>query len=157
VNVVGRQWSWSFNYLNPEDQAYDDGTPAKLPQLWLPVNKRIRFVLTSVDVIHSFWVPSFLFKLDVFPGRHNTFELTPNKIGVYEGKCAELCGTYHSKMLFTTHVVSQADYAAHIAALKAAGQTGQLPVGVLSTPQDRERDYTVDDKTPAAGSEGSHE
>ena len=56
-----------------------------------------------------------------------------NKIGVFAGKCAELCGTYHSQMLFSVHVVSRADYDAHIAALKAAGQTGQLQTGRIVT------------------------
>jgi cytochrome c oxidase subunit 2 len=143
VNVVGRQWSWTFNYVT--DQAYDVGTPAQLPQLWLPVNETVRFVLTSPDVIHSFWIPAFLFKMDVFPGKENTFQLTPNKIGVYEGKCAELCGTYHSRMLFSVHVVSQADYQAHEAALRAAGQTGNLWQGVVNSAADRERAYTLGD------------
>ena len=71
--------------------------------------------------------------MDVVPGRKNQFELTPNKIGVFEGKCAELCGTYHSQMLFSVHVVSQADYLAHIATLKAGGQSGLLETGTIST------------------------
>jgi len=144
VNVVGRQWSWSFNYV--DDQVYDVGTPVALPQLWLPVDKRVKFILTSPDVIHSFWVPAFLFKMDVFPGRMNNFELTPNKIGVYRGKCAELCGTYHARMLFETHVVSEADYRAHVDALRRAGQGGQVPSGILNTPADRKREYTLTDK-----------
>jgi cytochrome c oxidase subunit 2 len=71
--------------------------------------------------------------MDVVPGRENQFELTPNKIGVFQGKCAELCGTYHSQMLFTVHVVSKADYLAHIAALKAGGQSGLLQTGTIVT------------------------
>ncbi len=85
--------------------------------------------LTSPDVIHSFWVPQFLFKMDVIPGRDNQFELTPNKIGVFAGKCAELCGTDHSRMLFNVNVVTRAEYDAHIAALKANGQDGRLETG----------------------------
>jgi cytochrome c oxidase subunit II len=147
VNVVGRQWSWSWNYNynaatpgqsttnctgGPQCDAapvWDAGTPDVPPTLWLPVNERVRFTLTSTDVIHSFWVPAFLFKLDVVPGRVNEFELTPDKIGLYAGKCAELCGVDHSRMLFNVNVVSVADYNAHIAALAAAGHTGQLPYG----------------------------
>ena len=131
VGVVGFKWNWGFNYL--DDAAYETGTPAKPAELWLPVNERVRFKLTSPDVIHSFWVPQFLFKMDVVPGRENQFELTPNQIGVFAGKCAELCGTYHSEMLFTVHVVSRADYDAHIAALKAAGQDGTLQTGRIIT------------------------
>ena len=134
INVVGKQWSWDFNYI--EDNVYDAGVQAQLngtpspekqaPTLYLPVNRKIQFVLTSRDVIHSFWVPAFLFKMDVFPGVVNRFELTPQRIGTFKGKCAELCGEYHSEMLFTVKVVSQADYDAHVSALRAAGKSGAL-------------------------------
>ncbi len=143
INVVGRQWSWSFNYV--DEQVYDAGTPGDRPELVLPVNNLVRFELSSADVIHSFWVPSFLFKLDVVPGRLNTFELTPNKIGTFAGKCAELCGTDHSRMRFDVRVVSEADYKAHIADLKRVGQTGQLPAGILNTSEARERAYNLED------------
>lgn len=127
VNVVGYQWNWGFNYL--DDNVYEAGTPQQLPTLYLPVDEKVRFVLTSPDVIHSFWVPDFLFKMDVIPGRTNQFELTPDKLGTYAGRCAEMCGTYHSQMLFNVKVVTQAEYEAHIAALRAAGQTGLLDTG----------------------------
>ena len=68
-------------------------------------------------------------KMDVVPGRHNTFEVTPNKLGTYAGKCAELCGADHSRMLFDVKVVNRADYDAHIADLKARGQVGLLDTG----------------------------
>jgi cytochrome c oxidase subunit 2 len=135
VNVVGKQWSWDFNYMT--QQVYEAGTQAELtgkplkenelPTLWLPVDKRVEFVLTSRDVIHSFWVPAFLQKLDVIPGRVNKFQVVPTTEGTFAGKCAELCGAYHSAMLFEVKVVSQSDFDAHIKALQAAGQTGQLP------------------------------
>jgi cytochrome c oxidase subunit II len=131
VGVVGFKWNWGFNYL--KDDAYETGTQNRPAELWLPVNERTRFKLTSPDVIHSFWVPQFLFKMDVVPGRQNEFELTPNQIGVFAGKCAELCGTYHSLMLFNVHVVSHEDYLAHIKALQAAGQQGQLQTGRIIT------------------------
>jgi cytochrome c oxidase subunit 2 len=131
VGVVGFQWSWTFNYL--DDGVYDTGTPEQPPTLWLPVDERIRFELTSPDVIHSFWVPAFLYKQDVVPGRLNQFEATPNRIGTYAGKCAELCGVDHSRMLFTVKIVSQQDYEAHMAALRSLGQTGVLQSGRVST------------------------
>jgi len=134
VGVVGFKWNWGFNYL--DGGAYETGTPAKPAELWLPVDERVRFKLTSPDVIHSFWVPQFLFKMDVVPGRENQFELTPNKVGTFAGKCAELCGTYHSDMLFNVHVVPRAEYDAHIAALKAAGQSGTLQTGRIVTTGD---------------------
>jgi len=131
VGVVGFKWNWGFNYT--QDDAFETGTTAEPAELWLAVDERVRFKLTSPDVIHSFWVPAFLFKMDVVPGRENQFELTPNKVGTFAGKCAELCGTNHSQMLFSVHVVPRADYDAHIAALKARGQSGQLQTGRIVT------------------------
>jgi len=134
VNVVGKQWSWDFNYV--EAGTFESGTQAELtgvpgvaatlPALYLPVNKRVEFVLTSRDVIHSFWVPQFLMKMDIVPGKVNRFQIKPTEIGTFQGKCAELCGTYHSQMLFQVKVVSQADYDAHMAALLAQGNVGML-------------------------------
>jgi cytochrome c oxidase subunit 2 len=127
VGVVGFKWQWGFNYLN--DDVHAVGGPNHPAELVLPVDKKVKFELTSPDVIHSFWVPAFLFKMDVIPGRKNVFEVTPNKLGTYPGRCAELCGVDHSKMLFTVRVVSEADYQAYVAGLKAAGQTGKLDTG----------------------------
>jgi cytochrome c oxidase subunit 2 len=134
VNVVGKQWSWDFNYV--EAGTFESGTQAeltgqpgvadKLPALYLPVNKRVEFVLTARDVIHSFWVPQFLMKMDMLPGKVNRFQIVPTEIGTFQGKCAELCGTYHSQMLFQVKVVSQADYDSHMAQLKAQGNVGML-------------------------------
>ena len=89
----------------------------------------MRFNLNSPDVIHSFWVPAFLHKLDVIPGRTNKFEVTPNRVGVYAGKCTELCGADHSRMLFDVHVVSRAEYEAHLQDLRNKGQVGVLESG----------------------------
>lgn len=134
VNVVGKQWSWDFNYL--EDDVHEVGTQAILtgepgaeetiPTLYLPVNERTEFVLTSRDVIHSFWIPAFLQKMDMMPGRVNRFQVVPTQEGQFKGKCAELCGAYHSQMLFNVKVVPRAEYDAHMAELRAAGQTGLL-------------------------------
>lgn len=129
INVVGRQWSWSFNYVDAD--VYDAGTPGERPTLYLPKDQTVLFELTSPDTIHSFWVPGFLFKMDIIPGKVNTFALTPNKEGTFAGKCAELCGVDHSRMLFNVTVVSAAEYEAHLAGLRARGQTGQLPKGIL--------------------------
>ena len=134
IQVIGKQWSWDFNYL--DDDVYDTGEHAqgldqpgaldKQVTLWLPVDERVQFTLNSRDVIHSFWVPAFLFKMDVIPGRTNTFQVTPTAVGEYRGKCAELCGEYHSAMLFNVKVVTRAEYDAHMAELRAAGQDGAL-------------------------------
>ncbi len=129
VTVVGQQWSWTFNYdkdaaLDGSTTVYDDGTTADRPTLYLPVDKSVTLQLRSPDVIHSFWVPAFLFKMDVVPGRQNHFSFTPTREGTFVGRCAELCGTYHSRMLFNVKVVSESDYAAHLKALKAKGNIG---------------------------------
>ena len=70
----------------------------------------MQFNLYSRDVIHSFWIPAFLDKMDMVPGRANTWQVTPTREGTYAGKCAELCGERHSGMLFNVKVVSQAEF-----------------------------------------------
>lgn len=137
VNVVGFRWSWAFNYL--DEGVWDVGMPIgegaenNIPTLVLPVDEKVRFELTSPDVIHSFWVPSFLFKMDVIPGKTNAFELTPDKVGTYAGKCAELCGVDHSRMLFQVEVVERDEFDAYIEGLRAKGQTGLFDSGNTST------------------------
>ncbi|WP_372446324.1 cytochrome c oxidase subunit II [Kribbella aluminosa] len=136
INVVGQQWQWTFNYhetVNGQEGVWETGTLERPAELWLPVNESVRFELTSPDVIHSFWVPAFYFKLDAIPGRTNKFELTPTKIGVFAGKCAELCGLYHSRMLMTVHVVTADQYQAHLRELAAKGQTGAATGGQDAT------------------------
>jgi cytochrome c oxidase subunit 2 len=98
----------------------------------LPVGKSVQIDLTARDVIHSFWVVEFLYKKDMFPGSTNTMYLTPLKEGRYVGKCAELCGEYHSMMLFNVEVVSEAEYDRQMSLLAAKGN-----VGLLSTEYDR--------------------
>ena len=90
----------------------------------LPVDETVRVELASPDVIHSFWVPAFLFKMDVVPGRTNSFSFTPTREGEFVGRCAELCGAYHSRMLFDVEVVSAADYATHLQDRADLGTTG---------------------------------
>jgi cytochrome c oxidase subunit II len=133
INVVGKQWSWDFNYR--DSNVYESGVQtdltspnavSQLPTLYLPLNKRVEFVLTSRDVLHAFWIPSYLFKMDVIPGVENHYQVIPQVAGTFQGKCSELCGEYHSEMLFRVKVVSQAEYDQHMADLKAAGQVGQL-------------------------------
>jgi cytochrome c oxidase subunit 2 len=136
ITVVGQQWSWTFNYNLGYDDAKKDyqpaggevvhegGTTADRPVLWMVKDKSVEINLYSPDVIHSFWVPSFLFKMDVVPGRHNKFAMTPTREGTFEGRCAELCGVYHSRMLFDVKVVSQSEYDAHLAKLAEQGSTG---------------------------------
>ncbi len=135
IQVFGKRWAWDFNYVT--DNVYETGIQAQendgktieadsLPVLYLPVGKTIEFDLESRDVNHSFWIVDFLYKKDMLPGQTNHWYVTPEKEGTYRGKCAELCGEYHSLMLFTVKVVSQSEYDAYIQSLRDAGQEGQL-------------------------------
>lgn len=127
---------------------YDVGTPGQRnpqngnpgPTLWLPKGEKVRFVLTSRDVIHSFWVVPFLMKQDVIPGHTNAFEVTPNKEGTFMGKCAELCGVDHSRMLFNVKVVSPERYKQHLEDLVKKNQTGYIPAGIEQTPHEKNRE-----------------
>ncbi|MDQ0619012.1 aa3-type cytochrome oxidase subunit II [Arthrobacter globiformis] len=139
VDVRGKQWAWDFNYKKGDvitEDVHEAGVQAhltgeevdkeKLPTLYLPVNKSVDLELNSRDVIHSFWVPAFLQKRDMIPGKTNYIRFTPTKEGTYDGKCAELCGEYHSEMLFRVKVVSESEFQAHMNQLRQDGNTGLL-------------------------------
>jgi cytochrome c oxidase subunit 2 len=152
VKVVGQQWSWTFNYV--EDDAldgsttvYEGGTTADRPTLVLPVDETVHVELLSPDVIHSFWVPAFLFKMDVVPGRANSFSFTPTQEGTFVGRCAELCGAYHSRMLFNLEVVSADEYAQHLRELQEQGNTGEALGGSDANTQPGLEDEVQDDDT----------
>ena len=117
VDIVGFQWNWQFNY--PDAGVQVTGSPRQPATMYLPVDQRIRFVETSPDVIHSWFVPAFMFKRDVIPGRMNTFEVTIRKEGTFLGRCAEFCGEKHDRMNFFLKVVSQQEFAAYMDKLKA--------------------------------------
>jgi cytochrome c oxidase subunit 2 len=99
------------------------GSNDEIPVLVLPVHQSVRVVEHAEDVIHSFWVPEFLFKRDVIPygttstARDNQFEFTATSTGSFVGRCAELCGTYHSQMNFEVRIVSAAQFQKYLAAL----------------------------------------
>ncbi len=128
VVVTAQRWSWTFSYLNEPaagaKDVYDQGTADALPELWLVKDETVNFDLHSPDVIHSFWVPSFYFKLDVIPGHDQGFSITPTTIGTFAGRCAELCGYLHSRMIFEVHVVDRPTFDQHVKGLEAAGQIG---------------------------------
>lgn len=130
VGVVGFQWSWQFNY--PEQGLQVTGRPGVIPELVLPTNRKIRFVESSPDVVHSFWVIPFVFKRDVVPGRENQFEVTITKAGQFDGKCTEYCGLDHDRMLFTVRAVSPAEFDRFVTRAKAAAASGaQSPYTVV--------------------------
>ena len=139
VNVVGFKWNWQFGY--PADKVQVTGAVGKPAVLVLPTDRTVRFVETSPDVIHSFWVPAFLFKRDVVPGRANQFEVTIHTTGTFTGHCAELCGEKHSQMNFVVRVVTGPEYDAYIRGLQAdpAYAMNQTPVsnGTATVPEPR--------------------
>ena len=124
VNVVGFQWSWEFDY--PQSGVKENGYmwgEGPLPVMEIPVGETVRFNLTSPDVVHAFWVPEFLFKRDVIPGHPNHFQITATQTGTFTGHCSELCGVYHSRMLFTLKIVTPAQFQQWIAQQQAIQNT----------------------------------
>lgn len=157
VKVTGIQWMWKYEYLgegveitsrldresdrlrqNPATtRAELDAHPAYLLDvdnpLVVPVNTKIRFVITADDVIHSWWVPALGWKQDAIPGIINEAWTEILEPGIYRGQCAELCGKDHGFMPIVVKAVSQDEYAQWLAAQKAAGQApadpSQVPEG----------------------------
>lgn len=122
VSVVGHQWWWEFDY---------PGLGIKTAnEMHIPVGAKVQISLTSVDVIHSFWVPELAGKTDVIPGQNNTMWLTSDKVGTYVGQCAEFCGAEHARMYFRVIVQSQADYAAWVANMQKPPAPPTDPVAI---------------------------
>ena len=122
IHVRGFRWGWSFDY--PTEGVAVSGLGIPGPEVVVPTGQPIRFVISSDDVIHSFYVPRFLFKRDVIPGRENVFDVTVEEAGTYHGQCAEFCGVGHSAMPFTVRAVSPEDYTAWLASERAGGAGG---------------------------------
>jgi cytochrome c oxidase subunit 2 len=161
IAVNAFKWNWQFVY--PETTG-EDGEPVntvgnseEIPILVLPTDQTIRFELASADVIHSFWVPEFLFKLDVIPGnengRDNVFEVTVREEGAFVGRCAELCGTYHAYMNFEVRAVSPEDYEDYLAARESGESTFDAleGIGQPGDPQTTQAWDLVDDAQRADG------
>jgi cytochrome c oxidase subunit 2 len=132
IRVTGHQWLWEYKYVHSGVHFYsrlaassnrarkpDSGvSPFSVPHYLLnvdhpmviPVHKKVRLLITSGDVIHSWWVPALGGKKDAIPGTINHMWFKANKIGTYRGQCAELCGRGHAYMPIVVKVVSQADY-----------------------------------------------
>jgi cytochrome c oxidase subunit II len=158
IGVFGKQWGWDFNYVKenvyePGVQAVptgSEGTPGtgfvekRIPQLVLPKGKTVELRLRTRDVNHSFWVIDFLYKKDLIAGKTNYWDFVPTRLGTFQGKCAELCGEYHARMLFTVKVVTPAQYTAYIGKLRAQGNVGQLGAA-----------FGRDDNAGTAGSQNS--
>ena len=120
VDVVAFQWNWEFKYPEFKNASTNQpvstvGSSSEIPLLVVPTGKTIRYNLLSTDVIHSFFVPEFHFKRDVFPNpdknnQDSSFENTIDRPGSFVGRCAELCGTYHSVMNFEVRALPDAQF-----------------------------------------------
>ena len=160
---------------NPEDKTYLKfdkietlGTSDEIPVLVLPVGKRIEFEQASADVIHSFWVPEFLFKRDVFPNpkenhSENIWQVAEiNRTGAFVGRCAEMCGTYHAMMNFEVRVVEPDAFKDYLAA-RTAGMTNaealksinEEPFAVTTRPFDTRRGEQVMPKPETAAAQAT--
>ena len=142
VNVTGFQWQWRFDY--PEHRTAG-GAPLSFtgvgtdgPEMVVPVNEIVRVNLDAPDVIHSFYVPQFLFKRDVIPGVINQFDFKATRTGTFVGQCAEFCGLAHAQMLFTVRVVPRGEFEAWVSeqlakaqATPAPAPTGDAAAGVI--------------------------
>jgi cytochrome c oxidase subunit II len=163
VEVVAFKWNWQFNYRDGEGEdantvASTLGSSDVIPVLVLPTGKRIRFEETSKDVIHSFWVPELLFKRDVFPGNvRNVFEVASiDQEGAYVGRCAELCGAYHSMMNFELRAVTPEKFDQFLQAKRDGATTqealsaiGENPVATKTEPFETKRN--VSNFNPSGG------
>jgi cytochrome c oxidase subunit 2 len=133
IRAVAGQFQWQFDYLADDGQTvlYTQNLATGLDGgLYVPVGRDIQLSLTSKDVIHAFYVPQFLFKRDVVPGRVNKFDFTVDAADAgqtFRGQCAELCGTGHSIMLFEVHALSPADFDAWLADAVAKANATPAP------------------------------
>ncbi len=118
IELQAQQFSWQVTYPNDE---------SAVDKLMVPLGKRVRFDVTSTDVLHSFWVPAFRTKIDAVPGRTTQVRLTATEIGTMEDdvnlriQCAELCGAGHATMMMPVEVVSDAEWNDYVNSLKAGG------------------------------------
>lgn len=120
VDVQAFQFSWEFTYnkedlgatsLSPEAGEISVlGTALERPTLRIPVDEPVEFVLHGNDVMHSFYIRDTLYKLDIIPGRVNTFTIHAHTLGEFEGQCAELCGLNHAEMFFNVIVMTRVDF-----------------------------------------------
>jgi cytochrome c oxidase subunit 2 len=121
VDVTAFRWQWQIDY--PADGVSVVGLPDVPAEMVVPVGEPVHVTLTSPDVVHSFYVPLFLFKRDAIPGRPNTFEFTVEDEGTYRGQCAEFCGVNHDLMTFSVKAVPRTDYLAWLSAQRAGPAT----------------------------------
>ena len=120
VTVNAFQWSWQFGYPEAGEKALVTGSPTQPPTLVVPLGERVRYTITSNDVVHGFWIPAFMIQMQNLPGVTNELEFTANKLGEFPGRCNILCGRNHSQMLFTVKVVTPDEYDAYLETIKGS-------------------------------------
>ncbi|MFZ4623576.1 MAG: cytochrome c oxidase subunit II [Rhodoferax sp.] len=152
VKVTGSQWLWQYEFpaegvsftsrlVTPRAQI--DNSEAKGEHyllevdnpLVLPVGKKVRFITTSNDVIHSWWVPAFGVKRDAVPGFLREFWATVEKTGTYRGQCSELCGKEHGFMPVVVNVVTQEQFAQWLASKKPAAVKAPVAAAAVGVPE----------------------
>ena len=116
IYVVGKQWMWKLQHLEGQRE---------INELHVPVDRDIKMIMTSQDVIHSFYIPAFRIKQDVLPGRYTYAWFRATKPGTYHLFCAEYCGTMHSGMIGSVVVMEPAQYAAWLSGGAASGSLAQ--------------------------------
>ncbi|MEZ7997413.1 MAG: cytochrome c oxidase subunit II [Halioglobus sp.] len=156
ILITGYQWKWKYEYLNEEGENVSFFSNLRTPQaeiyndeakgeyyllevdepLVLPVDTKVRFLVTANDVIHSWWVPALAVKRDAIPGFINETWARPTEQGIYRGQCSELCGKSHGFMPIVVNVVSKEEYGEWI----AAKQTEATEVKQLTS-----QDFTLDE------------
>lgn len=139
IKVTGSQWKWHYEYMGEDVEFYsmlattqDEITNLSEKNsnyllevdkpLVLPINQKVRFLMTSDDVIHSWWVPDFAVKKDANPGFINETWTNINEVGTYRGQCAELCGKDHGFMPVVVEAKTEEDFKAWLAEAKQAKQ-----------------------------------
>jgi len=129
IEVIGHQWWWEFRYT--------DLGVVTANEMHVPVNKTVNLRMTTVDVLHSFWVPQFAAKRDVFPRRHNPMWFKAEVTGTFPGQCAEFCGIQHATMGFITVVETQEEFDAWVARERVGSplvDAGQVAVDTTAPP-----------------------
>jgi cytochrome c oxidase subunit 2 len=125
IHVTGEQWWWRVRYVVPDGDAVELAN-----ELHLPVGKPVQLELTTRDVIHSLWIPALGGKMDMIPGRTTRLKLRPTRTGVFRGICAEYCGASHAFMLFTVHVVEEAEFERWLALQASPAEPPREPLAV---------------------------
>jgi cytochrome c oxidase subunit 2 len=129
IEVQGFQWGWRFIYPNGHAELgtvsneLDINSDANLPVLYMPAGQTVQVHLVSLDVIHTFYVPEFLFQRDMIPGINNVVDFNVIKPGIYNGQCNNICGEYHAYMRFQVDVMPLAQYNAWYAKQKPNSTT----------------------------------